>query len=411
MEVVPECYMKCSRIQRQFTCSPTLKVVNEKSHGVFASTAKTNYSSANVPSFQGTGAFIPKSKLALRRLFIYMKDVSEITNAFIAAIGTGIIAPAIIMVSPGKGDKEDQDKKFFQAIRQPLSAGLALAFQVPMTMLLNRGFDNLAYVKKASMFDDEVIGSLIPDKKYLKKGITKAEVQEMQAKFDDIIEGKSLRQELENKIREEYKDVGLDVSDEELAKRVKKDKDKFLRDKIVDEKHDNLLRAKVQELKDKHFVINDTDLVTDDYRSAVKEKLRYKDAYNEIAKKPELKLSWFDKTIKMMGFSNKRIKNLEEAQKAFTTEKGLELLREDKPKIFTDQMEKLKKFLENKNKEAQKTFQGKKYWFSLLVNLFMVTASCYALNWAHPRLKEQIDKYKNNNSNQQLSDDKKVEVK
>ena len=74
--------------------------------------------------------------LNLKRFAVTMSDISEITTACIAAIGTGIIAPLVIMVSPGKGDKEDKDKKFFQAIRQPLSAGLALAFQVPATYLI-----------------------------------------------------------------------------------------------------------------------------------------------------------------------------------------------------------------------------------------------------------------------------------
>lgn len=358
-------------------------------------------------SFQGMA--IPKSKLAFTRLCNFMKDASEITNAFIAAIGTGIIAPAIILVSPGKGDKEDHDKKFFQAIRQPLSAGLALAFQVPMTMLLNRGFDKLAYEKKLALFNDEVLGTLIPDEKYLSKCVTKAEIQAMETKFDDAVEGKTLREELENKIREEYKNVGLNATDEQVEKRVLKEKNKFLRKKIVEEKHTNLFNAKVEELKNKGFDIKDKDLVVDDDRMLALQNKETKAAYDAIAKKPEYKLSWFDKTLKTMGFSNKKIKALEAAQKDFATEKGLEMLKKDS--AFADEIEKLKKFLKNKNKAAQKTFQGKKYWFSLFVNLFMVTASCYALNWAHPRLKEQIDKYRNNNSNQQTSDDKKVEVK
>jgi hypothetical protein len=70
-----------------------------------------------------------------------MKDITEVKNALIAAIGTGIIAPAIILVSPGKGDKEDKDKKFIQALRQPLSAGLQLAFQVPVTNRINKYID------------------------------------------------------------------------------------------------------------------------------------------------------------------------------------------------------------------------------------------------------------------------------
>ena len=72
--------------------------------------------------------FGKKGWLWLRHMSEKMKDITEVKNAFIAAIGTGIIAPAIILVSPGKGDKEDKDKKFLQALRQPLSALLQLLF-------------------------------------------------------------------------------------------------------------------------------------------------------------------------------------------------------------------------------------------------------------------------------------------
>ena len=67
-----------------------------------------------------------KCWLWLRHMSERMKDITEKENAVIAAIGTGIIAPLIIMVSPGKGDAEDKKKKRIQALRQPLSAVLQL---------------------------------------------------------------------------------------------------------------------------------------------------------------------------------------------------------------------------------------------------------------------------------------------
>ena len=367
-------------------------------------------------SFQGAGSTLSKQAwFGLRRLSNFMKDASEITNACIAAIGTGIIAPAIIMVSPGKGDKEDHDKKFFQALRQPLSAGLALAFQLPMTIFITRFIDSLAYKHHWKVFNDDVLGTLIQDKKYLKKGITKQEYQDLLSRFDEVTDGKSLKQELEEKIRAEYKEAGINLSDEKLAKRVEKGKRKFILEKIVDRKHKALIDTKVEELSAKNFdikTIKDIDLVTEDIKRQAVEQ-RFKAEYDALAKDPKYKLSWFDKTINMMGFSNKKTKALEDIQKAKAKEWGLEILKEEPEwrEIFDNPKAKLKKYVENIDKEAQKTFKSKKYWFSLLVNLFMVTASCYALNWAHPRMKEQIDKFRNNNSNQQLSDDKKVEVK
>ena len=139
------------------------------------------------PSFGAAGGNVSKKCwLHLRRLSNYMKDVSEFTNATIAAIGTGIIAPLVIMVSPGKGDKKDKDKKFFQAIRQPLSAGLALAFQVPATFAVNAYINKLAYKDKIKFFNDETLGSLIPDKKYLGRQVTNEEIKTLEAENDKL---------------------------------------------------------------------------------------------------------------------------------------------------------------------------------------------------------------------------------
>ena len=69
------------------------------------------------PSFGAAGGNVSKKCwLHLRRLSNYMKDVSEFTNATIAAIGTGIIAPLVIMVSPGKGDKKDKLNDFMDGL-------------------------------------------------------------------------------------------------------------------------------------------------------------------------------------------------------------------------------------------------------------------------------------------------------
>ncbi|MBR3890401.1 hypothetical protein IKJ53_07785, partial [bacterium] len=56
------------------------------------------------------------------------------------------------------------------------------------------------------------------------------------------------------------------------------------------------------------------------------------------------------------------------------------------------------KFVDVKNEKAQKIFANKKFWLSLGINLFMVTASCYALNWAHPKLKAFLDERKEKKS-------------
>lgn len=368
-------------------------------------------------SFQGrTNEFTKHGWYALRSISDKMQNASEITNALIQAIGTGIIAPLIILVSPGKGDKEDNDKKFFQAIRQPLSAGLALAFQLPATMAVNRFINNLAYEKRIKLFKDDKLGNLIHDKKYLKKRVTAEEINEFASKFEEIVNGKSLRQELEDKIRNAHEEVGLKISDEKLAKLVEKEKHNFLKDKVVEKKHERLLAEKMVELKENNFdvkTIKETELVTDKYKDIAI--LRNERAYAELEKKANL--SFFDKLARLLGLSTSNVKKLEDAQKKFATETGLQILKEeefkkpDSDNLFRNAEAKLKRFIENQDAKSQKFFGNKKFWLSLFVNLFMVTASCYALNWAHPRFKELIDKHKaNNNEQPQPVENKKVEV-
>lgn len=346
----------------------------------------------------------------LRRLADQMKDITEIKNAFIAAIGTGIIAPAIILVSPGKGDKEDKDKKFIQALRQPLSAVLALGFQVPATMIINRYIDKLGYEENLNFFKDDKIGKLIPTEKYLAKKVEKEEIEALEAKFEEVIDGKSLKQELEANIKEECKCAGLEISDEELAKRVKNDKKDFLEKKIAKNKFEKLKEEKIQEiLKNpekypKIANLQDIDLVTEDYQNWAEQK--YKAQYSKLEK--DANLSFFDKTMRLMGFETKKTKALDKAQKAFKKEKGLERLKEKSPEIFDDQAKKIRSFINAYQKESEKVFSNKKFWLSLLVNLFMVTASCYALNWMHPRVNKWIE---NKRAEKEANSQQKVEVK
>lgn len=347
--------------------------------------------------------------LMLRRLGNEMKNITEITNAFIAAIGTGIIAPIIILVSPGKGDKKDKDKKFLQALRQPLSAGLQLGFQVPATILINKGIDNLAYKKNVNFFKDEVIGDLIPTEKYLSKQVKREEIEALSARFEDVVNGKSLKQELEAKIREDYKEVGLEITSDDLALRVDKKKKDFLKEKIAKEKAETIKNAKIQDIlanPDKYpklANIKEIDLVTEDYQNLAEQ--RFKTEFTKLEK--DANLSFFDRTMRLMGLETKKTKELDNLQKTFRKEKGLEILKKEKPDIFNDQAKKVKSYIEAYQKDANKYFGNKKFFISLLVNLFMVTISCFTLNWIHPKVNKWIEsKRAEKNDNQE----QKVEV-
>ena len=169
------------------TLNRTVKKANHVAYG---------YVSNNNVSFKGASSdFAKKFWFNLRRLGNQMKDNTEMQNALIAAIGTGIIAPATILVSPGKGDEQDKKKKFTQALRQPISALFALGFQVPATMLITIEMDKLVFDKQTKAFKDKYIGDIIPNEKYLAKKVTDKEISALEADFEKIVNGKSLRQE------------------------------------------------------------------------------------------------------------------------------------------------------------------------------------------------------------------------
>ncbi len=365
--------------------------------------------SNNKISFKGKSEFSKRSWLIFRQLSDYMKEKSELTSAGIAFVGTGGIAPFAIMMSPGKGKKKGEaapteeekktakEKKFFQAIRQPISAGLAFGFQLPTTLGIAKLFNYYAYENPKKVFKDSTIGNLVPDKGYLKKqakkilnGKANEKLKSAWAEEYKIAEdSEKITTELMAKLKQGYEEVGIDISDEKLREMANKKskRNKFIAEKMADAKYKKLIDEKVASLDADKFQIKDIDLVTEDYQNLAKH--RYKTDFKELEK--NAKLNWIDTFVKSMGFSNKKLKKLEEAQKNLAKEKGLALLKQDSPELFTDKAAKFKKFIENKCSSAQKVYGNKVFWFTLVTNLFMVAFSCTALNWLHPKFASFVD--------------------
>ena len=162
-----------------------------------------------------------------------MKKPSEEVNTCINAIGTGLIAPFAIMCSPKKpcsnpkptDEKKDKEKKFFQAIRQPISAVLAFAFTMPTAMGITYASNKLAYKANWGFFKDQY---LIPDEYYLKEQAKKAlkakegsALQKEWAEELKIAENQEqIKDGLKKKILSDFEQVGDTISDAELEKRV-----------------------------------------------------------------------------------------------------------------------------------------------------------------------------------------------
>lgn len=408
----------------------SILAANECSDGKMNRRQNSGYGITNVSakdvSFKG-GNYSKRFWLMLRQLSNYMKEPSEMTNAIIAAVGTGAIAPIAIMCSPGKKvntpeeQKIEREKKTFQALRQPVSAALAFGFQVPTTIGIAKLFNNMAYEKQVKMFDDEILGTLIPDTKYLKKQAKKvlneSASEELKAKWGDelakIANTDAMKKELMEQLSKDYEEIGIKIEQGELRKAADNPKTlrKFLAEKMAKYKHDVLVDNKVQELINKGFpmdTIKDMDLVTEDYLNLAK--LRNKAEFEKLSS--EANLSFFDKFIKSMGFSNKKLKKLADAENQKAKELGLEILKTEEPNVFSDATAKLRKYVENVDKKSQKLYGNKIFWLTLATNLFMVAISCIALNWLHPKFARFVDNIKDRkHQKQDEQNGAKVEVR
>ena len=392
---------------------------DEKSENTTKSAQKLPSKGYDSVSFKRKGG--ERLWLIFRNLSDYMKEPSEMTNAIVAAVGTGGIAPIAIMCSPGKktnnaeDKKTERNKKAFQAARQPVSAVLAFGFQVPTTIGIAKGLNYLAYEKHKPFFNDEVLGTLIPEKKYLKKqaknvlnGRANQKVKDSWKQELEKInsEAGALQNEFTEKIKEVYKEVEMDVSENTIkaASKNTKKKNKFLAEKMADAKHDRLLEEKVEELSGKNFDIKDLDLVTEDYQDLAR--LRNKADFDKL--KADAKLSPLDNFIDSMGFKNKKLRKLEDAENKLAKDKGLELMKKDLPDAFKDGKTRLKYFVKNRNVKAQKLYANKIFWLTLVTNLFMVAISCIALNWIHPKFARLLEGMKQKHD--EKKEHKKVEV-
>ena len=357
----------------------------------------------------------------LRKILNYMKKPSEEINTVINAVGTGMIAPFAIMCSPKKpcsnpkptDEKKDREKKFFQAVRQPISAVLAFAFTMPPAMAITYGSNLLAYKVNSKMFKDEY---LIPDEYYLKEQAKKA----LKAK-----EGSALRTEwaeelrmaenqeqmragLKKKILSDIEQLGDTISDSELEKRAssKSAIRNYTAEKMAEVRQEKLVQAKIQEMAARPKKFTNLDFVTEDY--IAKAKKQFASEFKELKKNSNL--NWFDKFLNFLGFQNKKVEAFEKVIEKRAKEKGLTFLREDMKADFSNYMKKLDKFVRTRCAESQKVFVNKRFWISVGVNAIMFGASGLTLNWLHPKLAAFIDKCRGKKPEQAPSTEKKVEV-
>ncbi len=178
----------------------TLKINSASNQILRTTTAKKQ------PSFKGREAVAKELQKELQKelakdskmykFFMSMgKDCGEIKNIMINAIGTAFVAPIFIAFNPLS--KEDQNTKTYSAMRQPISAALAILTQASVNKQFDKYINKLAATGKLGVDYDL---SASPPEKHLIRTI---------------------------------KEQNPEITQEELTKALKKTRTGFLNEKLT----------------------------------------------------------------------------------------------------------------------------------------------------------------------------------
>lgn len=306
----------------------------------------------------------------------------EILNIIVTAIGTAFVAPFFIAFNPLS--KEDKETKIYSALRQPISAVIAVAAQLGIVSKFNNWLNNLA---STDQIDRMKLG-VKPRDSYLKKLIklenptwTKAEVnEEIKSRLDKIfrttVEKERVRlksatinyedlitssfyKSAQDQIKEEFKDVLKTMS--------KKDAKKFLGDKTTQKAADNIREMLLKEARVKHQL------------SRLKGETNIQSAIAKLQKQLASATNPGDiETIKASiaklksGISMDQIKN--------HGEKFQDVL----------QSVKIKQLVKTQINNAEDVLKSTKKYGGIILSLLTLPITCGILNWAYPRIMEKL---------------------
>lgn len=312
--------------------------------------SKTAYSekfkqSANT-SFSGTRTYIPSKQMQkdlaknlpiFPRLNVFLgKNSNEILNALVTAIGTAFVAPIFIAFNPLS--KEDENTKKYSALRQPISAVIAIVTQVAVNLKFDNWIDGLARKGHLKTIDLTAKPNEALLRKDLKKDFPSLSNEEIQEKVNDAMD-EAFRPEVTKK-REEFSNKEI-----ELKSLICPETYKDERKKLIDE-----LKAEGKKLS------------SDDLHKKVEERIE-----SNLRKKYEdLKKSIIE------GLSEKNIADSEHiAEQEVQAEKAKKLVRV----AISNAEERLKNF---------KKYSG------IALALLCLPVSCSILNWSYPRFVEKF---------------------
>ena len=364
---------------------------------------------AGVPAAAAENAVKAAKKMpwVARALMYVGQNDGEILNTLVTAFGTAVIAPILIAGNPIS--KEDKETKWYSAMRQPISAVIAMIMQIGVANVYN-GY--MARCASRGEFGPNMDLRAKPDGKWLKKIISvedpnlsgkelsdeitlrqiKAEKiqlaklrKEMQGKAinpDDLISIKAMS-EAENELRAEYESTYKEMME---GKKIRKGKDKRNQKRFIES---NLFEKRIKE-RARQNVQKEIEFEAQVKFEISKLKTKFagrKDAIDLAIKRVKSDKKLNKDVIEKIVEKLEKVKAYEAAngKAAFSSLPNLGTTLEE----ITHNV-KVKKLLKARTAAAQRFFKNFRNIGGLLVAMLTLPISCGILNWAYPRVMEKV---------------------
>ncbi len=320
----------------------------------------------------------------------------EILNTLVTAFGTAVIAPIFIAGNPLS--KEDNETKWYSAMRQPISAVIAMIMQLGV----NKAFNNYM-AKQASTGGFGPLADLraLPKDSYLKRIVelehpeytkeqVKAEVtrKRLQAEREVValtrrdLQGQVINiediicEDTRSKARKQLEDSLMPELEGKSKKEIKKILKERITPEMVEERACENMRISIEKEAQAKYQI----------RQLKKEGLTVEQAIERYnGKKPSTKFE--QDVVKDVLERLHTIKEYEQASKMkdFESVKHLgDTLEKVKHNV------KAKRLVKTRTSDAAKRFSKYNKWCGIFVSLATLPISCGLLNWAYPRVMEVV---------------------
>ncbi len=348
------------------------------------------------PSFHGSYDKVITEKLHHAKALKFMKNLEwlkgEIGGILITALGTGLVAPIFIGFNPfvkapknaTKEEKQDvKDTKMYTAMRQPISAVLAILFQASVLKYIDKGLDlvfNNPKIAKYARFnlDQQDINTktYIQDKvrkEMAKDGIKKPSMfasKEKRKQYKETLNEKvkAIQEQQLEKVADKFQNSGK-ISAGERSLDFKTTAD------LVNKQIDEYIEV-AKSLQKTAENQNQKDEITKKITELTETKIKDTKSANSET---------IQNTIKKIA-DKCNFKNSDEAAKSIfngtdTFDSNLEKVTK---KIYKDITKGYKKLIDNNYKSWN---QLTKIGVGVLITL---PITCTALNWIYPRFMEKF---------------------